>query len=145
MVIHERLAHWTRQLRPYEGAWSVRLIETRSSDELFEAVSRAGTCVVVARLGDDPAGELGRLHEALTASPGTLCVLHDPLDRPGVQALARELGAAVAWGSEALPPEVVRLLERFTEIIRERRDRGGWFDPAWTVPADDLDAWIEGL
>ena len=42
--------------------------------------------------------------------------------------LARELGATLALGGRVLPPEVMRLLERWVRLARKRLEAEGWID-----------------
>jgi hypothetical protein len=148
LVIHERLATWTRQLRPHAAAgWPVRLVETRSARELIDAVSTSqAPAVLVVGLGDDPAGELLAVANALAAAPETLSLVLDPIGgRPGVIDLAREIGATAAWGPEALPPQVVRMVRRLIDLAATRQSAIGWFVPAPNPAPDDLDAWLQTL
>lgn len=144
VVTHERLGTWARQLRTRlgstsmtpsggspngTGAGGVRLVETRSGADLAAAVRGVATPIVLIDLGDRPLAMLEDLDEAARVAPGGLFLVLDPARRPGVPALARELGATLALTGVVPPPRVADLIVRWIPLARRRAEADGWSAP----------------
>lgn len=126
VVVHERIATWARQLRPRlagsAGGWA----ETRSAADLARRLLGAVVPVVVLDLADAPAARLEEVALARRESPDALILVLEPRDRPGVPALARELGATRVLAGPATPPEVAEVVSRWVRLSRQRARAGGW-------------------
>jgi hypothetical protein len=126
VIIHERVANWSRQLRPRFRDWAIRWTETRSAGELARASAGLACPILVVDLDRHPARGLRELDEALQVSPGALTLVLDPLDRPEVADVARELGATLVLGGVVVPPRVEALLQRWLPIAKNRTEAEGW-------------------
>lgn len=126
LIVHERIAHWARQLRPRVAAWPVRLVETRAARELKAAVSGAAWPLVVVDLATRPAAMLGDLGRALACQPAAFVLVLDPQSSPDVSPLARELGAAEVLCGFVPPPRVLELLQRWLRLSQARAEVEGW-------------------
>lgn len=126
LVIHERLGRWARQLRPRVAGWPVRLVETRSGEDLASALSLAPFPLVVIDLDRWPARILADLQRVRLADSSALALVLDPGSSPGVPTLARELGATLVKSGFVPPPEVEALLARWLGLARTRLDASGW-------------------
>jgi hypothetical protein len=140
LVVHERLGTWGRQLRPRAVHWPVRVVETRSASELELALTGTACPIIVIDLADRLRARLEDLHRAGHVASNALTLVLDPADRPGVAALARELGATHVLSGPAPPPRVVDLLVRWLPLAKRRAGADGWS----TVPAPDPEPW-DGL
>src|SRR4051794_14521716 len=120
VIIHERLDAWARQLRPRLREVPIAWSETRSGDELARASAGSVVPIVVIDLGDQAARRLEDVALARLAAPEGLILVLDPRDRPGISAVARELGASHVIPGLATPPEVARLLGRWLPLARRR-------------------------
>jgi hypothetical protein len=128
LVIHERLGHWARQLRPRLSAWPIRLVETRSSADLEAVVSGQACPVVVIDLARRVRAGLEDLDRANRAAPNALVLVLDPGSHDGVPLLARELGATHVIAGVATPPAVAEILTRWLPLAQRRAERDGWSD-----------------
>ncbi len=126
VIIHERVANWSRQLRPRFQGWPIRWSETRSADSLVRAAAGSACPVLVIELDRQPVRGLRDLDEALQVAPNALSVVLDPLDRDEVATIARELGATLVLPGLVVPPEVERLLQRWLPIAKGRSEAEGW-------------------
>jgi hypothetical protein len=126
VIIHERVANWSRQLRPRFQGWPIRWSETRSEVPLVRAASRSSCPILVVELDRRNLQGLRDLHEALQVAPDALSMVLEPLNRPGVASIARELGATLVLPGVVVPPEVERLLHRWLPIAKSRSEAGGW-------------------
>jgi len=126
IILHERLANWSRQLRPRLQDWPIRWSETRSEAALVLAASRSSCPIVVVELDRRGFQGLRDLERALEASPNALSLVLDPLNRPGVEPVAREIGATLFLPGVVVPPEVEQLLRRWLPIARGRSEAQGW-------------------
>jgi hypothetical protein len=126
LVIHERLGHWARQMRPRLSSWPVRLVETRSAADLEAAVAGRACPVVVIDLSRRVRSGLEDLDRATRAAPNAMVLVLDPGSHEGVALLARELGASHVIAGVATPPAVAALLARWLPLARRRDDRDGW-------------------
>lgn len=145
VVIHERVANWSRQLRPRFQGWPVRWSETRSAAELALAAGRSSCSILVVALDQDPARGLRDFDQAFQVAPLALSILIDPSDRLEVAEAARELGATVVLSGVVNPPEVEFLLRQWVPLARSRSEAQGWAvdlesPRAGTSPADH-DSW----
>lgn len=143
VIFHERVANWSRQIRPRFQEWPIRWSETRSTAGLVEAASRSACPVVVMGLDDQAARGLRDLDEALQVTPGALSLVLDPLDRLEVAETARALGATLVLPGLVIPPEVERLLLRWLPIARRRGELEGW--SASSEPDPDLDESLDSV
>ena len=137
VIIHERVANWSRQLRPRFRGWPIRWSETRSTAELARAAAGSACPILIVDLDKHTARGLRDVDEALRVAPGALALVLDPLDREGVAEVAQEIGATLVLAGPVVPPEVERLLQRWLPIARGRSEAEGW--SAATEP--DPDPW----
>jgi hypothetical protein len=126
VIIHERVANWSRQLRPRFRGWPIRWSETRSAASLVRAAAGSACPILVVDLDRQPVRGLRDLDEALQVAPNALTLVLDPLDREEVAQVARELGATLVLTGPVVPPEVERLLHRWLPIARARSEAEGW-------------------
>src|SRR5271170_6002114 len=105
VIIHERLANWSRQLRPRLQGWPIRWSETRTTSGLLDAVARSNVPILVIDLDDRPARRLKDLHAALEVNSSTLSLVIDPIGHENVAELGRELGATLVLSGVVIPPE----------------------------------------
>lgn len=135
LIIHERLANWGRQLRPRTSGWAVRVIETRSREDLLTALAQAACPLIVIDLCDRPRAALEDLAIAHRIAPNALAlVIASPRD-PEIGDFAREWGASQVLRGAATPPEVVELLRRWYTLAQIRTDADGW--SSRVEPRDD--------
>lgn len=145
VIIHERVGNWSRRLRPRFQGWPIRWAETRSADSLARAVSGLACPILVVDLDRRTIRGLFDLDEALQIAPNALSVVLDPLGRPEVVSIAREVGATLVLPGQVVPPEVDKILQRWLPIARGRSESQGWsasaeHEPeAWEDP--DLFRW----
>ena len=137
VIIHERLIHWAGQLRPRFQGWPIRWSETRSTSDLVQAAGRSHVPILVMELGGRAARGLHDLHEALESNPSVLSLVIDPLARPEVVELARELGATLVMTGVVVPPEVESLLHRWLPLAGHRAETGGW----WPAVEPEPEPW----
>ena len=126
VIIHERLANWSRHLRPRLSEWPVRWFETRSLMALVHASAGAACPILVVGLDHRPIPALRDLDEILQAIPSALSLVIDPLIRPEVTTFARERGATMVLSGPVVPPQAERLLERWIQIAISRSKSEGW-------------------
>jgi hypothetical protein len=126
VIIHERVANWSRQLRPRFQGWPIRWSETRSSASLVQAARRSACPVLVVELDEQAVRGLSDLGEALQVAPNALSMVLEPLRRPEVASIARELGATLVLPGLVVPPEVERRLQRWLPIAQLRSEAEGW-------------------
>ncbi len=139
VIIHERMAHWSRQLRPRFDGWPIRWIETRSSDDLSLAATRSNCPILVVGLDGKPDRGLRDLVEALRAAPDALSLMIDPSGGDERAGLARELGATHVLSGPVVAPEVERWVRRWLPIAEARSAALGW-SPANRVDLDSDDS-----
>ncbi len=144
LIVHERRAHWARQLRPRITAWPAHLVETRSGFDLAEALRGRNNPLVLADLGARGLATLDELARALPASRDPLVLVLDPEAIPDVSNLARACGATDVWTGFSHPADVASALERWLALAEGRRRAAGWFART-TRPADDFDALLAEL
>jgi hypothetical protein len=144
LVIHERLGFWARHLRPRLADSPVRVVETRSRGDLETALtSGSGACpVVLIDLASRPKAALEDLDRALAAAPDALALVLDPEAHEGVALLARELGATHVISGPATPPAMIRLLNRWLPLARQRAEAAGWSGSAPESPLPEPWNWL---
>src|SRR5690242_2459701 len=91
LVVHERLGVWARQLRPRTIGWPVRLVESRSAENLLAASSQSACPLVMFDLASRPLSALGELDRLMQRAPGALVLVLVPEPFDEVTTLAREL------------------------------------------------------
>lgn len=139
LIVHERLAHWARQLRPRVATWPVRLVETRSASDLGRVWQGAAYPMVVADLDRWPSRGLADLVRARPIASEALVLVLDPGRNPGVPRLAREVGATQVFSGVVTPPMVFALLERWLGIAQQRAALLGWTgDPEPELGLEEL-------
>ncbi len=126
VIIHERVANWSRQLRPRFQGCPIRWSETRSTADLTLAAAGSACPILVVDLDKHPARALRDLDEALQVAPGSMALVLDPMDRPEVAEVALEIGATIVLAGLVVPPEVERLLQRWLPIAKSRSEAEGW-------------------
>jgi len=145
VVLHERRGNWARQLRPRLQGWPVRWFESRSAADLAAAINGLVAPVVVIELGKDPSGPLEDLIGLIERNSSARVLVIDPEAREGVEALARELGAAHVVSGFAPPPEIAGLIERWIRLALVEAELAGWSRPLPVDPAKHPMEWIDGL
>ena len=126
LVIHERICHWARLLRPRLVGPALRITETRSAADLEAALASVACPIVVIDLARRPRAGLDELDRALRVAPDALVLVLDPEAHEGVSLLAQELGATHVISGVATPPAVARLLARWLPLARRRTEAAGW-------------------
>jgi len=129
IIIHERLAYWSRQIRPRFRGSPIRWSETRSTSELVRSASQSACPIFLIDLADRPAQGLEDLDAGLVAAPMALSLVFDPLSHDGIGTIARELGATLVLSGVVVPPRVVALLRRWLPVARQRSEADGWSVP----------------
>ena len=131
LVIHERIGKWARQVRPRLTDRSVRVVQTRSVDDLESALAGAGLrCpIVLIDLDRRVRPGLEELERAAIVAPEALILVLDPGDHEGVTLLARELGASHVISGPVTPPVVSDLLLRWLALGQKRNELPGWWGP----------------
>lgn len=119
VVIHERLATWSRQLRPRLGSFC-RCAESRSAADLARILRGEPAAVVLVDLADDPAARLADVIRARREAADALILVLDPHDRPGVATLARELGATRVLAGFVPPPDVAAVVAGWVRLVQQR-------------------------
>lgn len=125
-IIHERLGRWARQLRPRLAGRPVRLVETRSVEDLESAAAKSICPLILIAVEARHRASLEALDRARRAAPGGMILV---LDAPALlefARLARELGATHVLPSPVLPPQVLSWLERWTPMAATRAESSGW-------------------
>jgi hypothetical protein len=126
LIVHERRGEWGRQLRPRVTGLPLVVRETRSAADLKRALQASTVALVVVDLGSSPLDRLADLHLCRDLLADALLLVLDPEAIPGASGLARELGATLVRSGFVSPPDVVRLLERWTALAAHRADAAGW-------------------
>jgi hypothetical protein len=141
LIIHERIGHWARQLRPRLADRSVRLVETRTWADLEDALRGPGIVfpIVVLDLGRRVKPALEDLDRARGLAPDALILVIDASNQPGLGLLARELGASHVFGGPIPPPVVSELIHRWLSLSERRAEASGWLGPA--PPPSEPEPW----
>jgi hypothetical protein len=144
LVIHERLGVWARQLRPRLADGSVRVVESRSPDDLARVLlDGSGVCpIVLIDLTRRIRAGLEDLDLARRSAPDALILILDPELIDGVALLARELGATDVLSGPATPPQVLRIVTRWLPLSRLRAESSGWASTAGEPPEPEPWNWL---
>ncbi|MFO0908139.1 MAG: hypothetical protein U0794_07235 [Isosphaeraceae bacterium] len=137
LVIHERIGHWARQLRPRLAGRVARTVETRNGADLETVLRGAGLAcpLLVLDLGRRVRAGLDDLQLALSVSPDLLSLVLDPFEHEGVELLAREIGATHVVSGPITPPAVADLLRGWVVVAQRREEAAGWTgEPSLTEP-----------
>jgi hypothetical protein len=134
IIIHERLAYWSRQIRPRFRGCPIRWSETRSSSEFVRSASQSTCPIFLIDLADRPGQGLEDLGAGLIAAPMALSLVLDPRSHDGLCTTARELGATLVLPGLVVPPGVVALLQRWLPVARQRSESDGWSVPIGAEP-----------
>ena len=126
VILHERLGHWNRQLRPRLHDRPVRWFETRSRADLDSLLIGLACPVVLIDLGRQPIEGLKDLGHIVDRAPDARVLVLDPEAHDQVAGLARELGATHVAPGFVPPPFVARLLARWIELAERQIERDGW-------------------
>jgi hypothetical protein len=128
LVIHERIGFWARQLRARLSERALRVVETRSGDDLEAVLGASGVAVpvVLVDVGWRARAVVDEMLRGLAAAPEALVLVLDPLDHEGVALLAREAGAAHVISGPVTPPAVAGLLARWLALSQRRGELQGW-------------------
>ncbi len=126
IILHERLANWSRQLRPRLHGRGVHWLETRSASDLERAVTGRSTPIAVVDLAGRPIDGLTDVDTIRALAPGSLILVLDPDGRDEIARMARELGATHVFSGAVPPPEVAQLLSRWIDLASTRASRDGW-------------------
>ncbi|HEX3449879.1 MAG TPA: hypothetical protein VHS97_16615, partial [Isosphaeraceae bacterium] len=78
VILHERLGHWNRQLRPRLHDQRIRWFETRSRGDLDNLLIGLSCPVVVIDLGRQPTLGLQDLMRVLERAPDARVLVLDP-------------------------------------------------------------------
>ena len=125
LIVHERLARWTRRLRLRADGWGARLVESRSVDDLAAAAVTACPVVLI-----DPSSSPREAFEALItvqriSSQALVLVFADAMPSDFLGA-AREAGATLILPSTSPLPVVFNLIRRWLDLARQRSQADGW-------------------
>lgn len=128
LVIHERIGNWARQLRPRFADRSVRVVETRTGDDLESTLAGADVAcpIVVIDLGRRVRHGLDDLLLAVSLAPDALVLVLDPVGHDDVGLIAREAGATHVMAGPVTPPEVATLLGRWLTLAQQRSEAVGF-------------------
>ena len=142
LVVHERIGYWGRQLQSRLVNRSVRIVESRSAEDLEQALTNVVCSLVVIDLGHKGCGGLDDLGRALGTAPDALVLVIDPASREGVAMLARELGASQVLSGTVTPPEVVDVMTRWISLAQARAKSSGWAGRDPEPPAPEPWNWL---
>gem|GEM_PF-1051948 len=139
LVVHERLGNWARQLRPRLSAWPIRLVESRSTADLTNALTGTACPLVVIDLAQRPRVGLEDLDRAMQTASQAMVLVLDAEAHDGVETLARELGATHVFSGSFTPPAVAQLIARWIPLALRRAEQDGW-SSAWK-PEPEPEPW----
>lgn len=142
LAVHERIGYWGRQLQSRLANRSVRIVETRSAEDLARILTNMVCPLVVIDLGRTGCGGLDDLGRALRTAPDALALVIDPASREGVAALAREFGASHVLSGTVTPPEVVDVMTRWISLAQQRARFSGWAGSVPEPPAPEPWNWL---
>lgn len=142
VILHERLGHWNRQLRPRLHDRPIRWFETRSRADLDNLLTGLACPVVLIDLGRHPIEGLKDLAFIVDRVTDARVLVLDPDAHDQVVDLARELGATHAVGGFVPPPIVARLLARWIEVAGRQLVRGGWSRTSFPQTQTEPWAWL---
>ena len=142
VILHERLGHWNRQLRPRLHDRPVRWFETRSRADLDRLLTGLACPVVLIDLGRHPAEGLKDLDHILERASGRARARHrSGIPRRGSRP-ARELGATHVAAGFVPPPFVARLMARWIELAQRHLEHDGWSRTAFPKTQTEPWAWL---
>ncbi len=139
VILHERLGHWIRQLRPRLCEHPVRWFESRSPEDLDVLLTGLAFPVLLLDLRQHAASGLKDLAPIVLRVPNARTLVLDPDTEPGVAELARELGATYVFSGFVPPPVVAELLARWIALAVRGIELAGW--SRTTLPESDTDPW----
>lgn len=144
LVIHERIGNWARQLRPRLADQSARVVETRSGDDLAEALQGHANAypIVLIDLGRRLRASVEDLERVRKLAPEALILVLDPTPHAGLAQLARELGASQVLRGPVTPPAVADLLRRWLSLAQRRAEGSGWMGTAPPPPEPEPRNWL---
>lgn len=125
LAIHERIGNWSRHLRPRLVGWPLRLVETRSGNDLEQTLRGTVCPLVLIDVDRRPGPALEDLDRALTVAPDALALVLNPHALDGVTGLARELGATLGLDGPTPPPAVAGWLARWIPLAQKRSETAG--------------------
>jgi DNA-binding response OmpR family regulator len=139
LILYERLAHWYRVLAAHLAEKPIRLVETRTADEMEQALDRSALPLVLIDLGDHPERALGVLERAARHRSEPIILVLVPQADPHLECVARELGVGDVLTRDVTPPELLALLQRWVLVLIRRLEKGGWYPVVKPrSPADEL-------
>jgi hypothetical protein len=143
LVLHERLAHWARQLRPRMTDPAIRWFETRSGQDLENALFGGVGCPIV--LIDLERQRETALEDLVTlnqwASGARILVIDREADAETALIL-RELGATHVFAGFVPPPEVASLLGHWVGLAKQELERSGFFRTEFPETGTDPWSWL---
>jgi hypothetical protein len=142
VILHERLGHWNRQLRPRLHDRAVRWFETRSRADLDSLLIGLACPVVLIDLGRHPIEGLKDLDHVLERASDARVLVLDPESHDQVAALAREVGATHVVAGFVPPPFVARLLARWIDLAERQLEGGGWSRTSFPKTQTEPWAWL---
>jgi hypothetical protein len=145
VILHERLGHWNRQLRPRLRDQRIRWFESRSAHDLDNLLIGLSCPVVLIDLGRQPATGLQDLQRVLERAPDARVLVLDSDSLWEVAGVARELGATHVASGYVSPSFVASLLARWIELAQRGIDRDGWSRASLADTATEPWAWLADL
>lgn len=143
LIIHERRSTWAAQVRFRMLDCPVRIVETRSTNELLAACTRSACPILVFDLADRPVPALADLERAMLVAPNNLSLVLDPSGHRENALVAHELGATHVLSGRITPPAVSNHLRRWLPVATRRAVSDGWaheFEPElelWEILLDE--------
>ena len=150
LIIHERIGFWGRQLRPRMSEAGLKIVETRSRDDIDAALASTDDPYPLALMdvGRRPSATLEELDRLKQVAPNAFVLILDAVGHDEIPPTARTLGATHVISGPTIPPDVARLLTRWKRLAGERAFNAGWRDlPAESAkpePWNWISAMIEG-
>lgn len=146
VILHERLGHWNRQLRPRLAHQPIRWHESRSAVDLKACLVGVALPVVLVDLARQPLDGLAALDLVASLASDARILVLDPDSLPSVREPARELGATLVLSGFIPPPTVAHLMERWIDLAHRLSDSAGWSRAgrvegameSWSGLTDDL-------
>lgn len=121
IVVHERIATWTGQLRPrFPSDGQVQWVESRSEQDLVAAAAGPADSIVLIDLGGRTLWGMRGLDALNQVTHAALILVLNPDSIAEIPLLARELGATLVWSGVVVPPQVEALLHRWLRLIATR-------------------------
>ena len=139
LILHERLGHSARQLRPRLHDRPIRWFETRSREDLSTILTGLACPVVLIDLGQRVTAGLLDVSMVRDRVPDAWVLVLDSESHREVPELAREFGATHVYSGFVPPPVVADLIARWVEAAAVCVGRLGW--SRTTFPKTDTDPW----